>query len=377
MQIYVHEFSCENMVSPLGEKWDFYPYNEYNIEQMCFFDIETTGLSAATSNIYLIGVGYYEREKNIFKVVQWFADDYNSEKEMLQEFLKFLQNYKILFQYNGNTFDIPYIRTKCKRHRLNCSIFEELKHIDLYVSLRKYAVMLGLQNKKLKSFEKYIGLDREDEFDGGALIDVYVEYVHNKIMRKENEPLLHLLLLHNYEDITGLAQVAALLYLKELANMNVDYEYSELSEDNSRLNVYYKGLFPYECDFMVDGNIRCICRKEEVAVQIPIRRDSLRYYFADYKDYYYMIEEETVVHKSLAIYADSSVRRKAKKAECFVVKESDYAPVKKQGCFSDRYHIFKEDYTSKEYFVDICELNEICDEEKAIFFKKYFLQLFN
>ena len=377
MQIYVHEFECKDMVSPIGETWDFYPYNEYELEEICFFDIETTGLSAATSNIYLIGAGYYEKEKGIFKVVQWFADDYNSEKDMLKEFLGFLKKYKVLFQYNGNTFDIPYVRTKCKRHRIDCSILQELKHVDLYVSLRKYAGMLGLENKKLKSFEKYIGLDREDEFDGGALIDVYVEYVHNKILRKENEPLLHLLLLHNYEDITGLSQVAALLYLKELGNMKVNYEYSELSEDDSMLDICYKGLFPSECEFVADGNIECVCTNKDVRISVPIKTDLLKYYFSDYKDYYYMIEEDTVMHKSVAVYADSSVRRKAKKAECFVKKEGNYLPVKKQGCFSDKYHIFKKEYTSKEYYIDIDEINQFGEDEKVIFYEKYFLQLFN
>ena len=51
------------------------------------------------------------------------------------------------------------------------------------MALRKYAKPLGLENKKLKSFERYIGIAREDEFDGGALIEIYVEYIHNKLMR--------------------------------------------------------------------------------------------------------------------------------------------------------------------------------------------------
>ena len=367
MKIYCHEFDLDGMIAPVGECWDFYPYNQYDLSELCFFDIETTGLSQATSNIYMIGVGYYSDDK--FKVVQWFADDYNSEKLILEEFLTFIRNYKVLFQYNGNSFDIPYIRAKCKVHNIGCNVLEQIKHIDLYVALRKYSKILGLENRKLKSFEKYIGLRREDEFDGGALIKVYVEYIHKKIMGKEDEELLHILLLHNYEDITGLSCVAVLLFLKELMRMPASFQKTELTEDD--IIIYYAGSFPYECEFNIDGSIICHCQKNEISFTIPLRKGSLNYYFTDYKDYYYMIEENKVLHKSLAVYTEPSVRRKAKKSECYVSNEGIYIQVNKPGCFSDRMHIFRENYTSKEYFV---EINEKLMEDTS-FFDTYIRQI--
>ena len=359
------------MISPIGSRWEFYPYNEFDIEEICFFDIETTGLAAATSNIYLIGAGYYDKEKNEFNVIQWFADDYDSEKAMLKEFLSFAAKYKVLLQYNGNSFDLPFIRAKCKRHKVNFDVMDKIKHIDIYAALRKYAKPLGLENKKLKSFERYVGLEREDTFDGGALIDVYVEYIHNKIMRKENEPLLKLLLLHNYEDIVGLSQVSVLLFLRELGSMPVRFERAEL-EDNGELKIKYTGAFPYDCSFTVDGNICCQCDGNQITLNVPVRNDTLKYYFTDYKDYYYMIEEGNVIHKSVAVYTDPSVRRKAVKSECFVTKNGVFLPVKKAGCFSDKMHIFREDYTTKEYYIHFGE--DLPGD--AVFFEKYFAQIF-
>lgn len=368
LKVFFHEFDLENMISPVNNNWNFYPYNQYGLSELCFFDIETTGLSQATSNIYLIGAGYYSDDK--FKVVQWFADDYESEKDMLKEFISFVSSYKVLFQYNGNSFDIPYIKAKCKRYNVDCSVLEHIKHIDLYVALRKYSKILGLENKKLKSFEKYVGLEREDEFDGGALINVYVEYIHNSIMKKENEPLLHLLLLHNYEDITGLSCVAVLLFLKELGSMPVSFKKAELT-DNDNMIIYYGGKFPYECSFRLEGDVRCCCKENEIYFEVPVRRGSLNYYFVDYKDYYYMIEEKTVMHKSVAMYTEPSVRRKAKKNECYVSNEGLYIPVNKPGCFSGTMHVFRESYTAKEYYI---EVNEKLMENKA-FFDTYFGQI--
>lgn len=359
------------MISPLGKKWGFYPYNGFEIEEICFFDIETTGLASAASNIYLIGAGYFDSSKNEFNVIQWFADDYDSEKEMLESFISFADKYKLLVQYNGNSFDIPFIRAKCKRHHIDFGVVENKKHLDIYVALRKYAKLLGLENKKLKSFERYIGLDREDEFDGGALIEVYVEYIHNKLMRKENEPLLQTLLLHNYEDILGLPQVSVLLFLKELGCMKVRYERAELSGDGA-VQLIYSGHFPYGCTFTVDGNIGCRCSDSQFILNVPVMDGTLKYFFTDYKDYYYMIEEGKVIHKSIAVFTEPSVRRKAVKSECYVTKTGRFIPIKKAGCFSDKMHIFREDYTSKDYYIEISD--GLLDDRE--FFEKYFAQLF-
>ena len=51
------------------------------------FDIETTGLSADTSYLYLIGA-IYEKDGEL-TLSQWFCDNYSEEKEVLSLFLAF------------------------------------------------------------------------------------------------------------------------------------------------------------------------------------------------------------------------------------------------------------------------------------------------
>jgi len=353
MQIYEHLFEIETMISPLEKDWNFYPYNVFAPEQLCFFDIETTGLSPETSSIYMIGIGFYEN--NIFRVIQLFADDYNSEKLIIQTFLDYLSNFSLLLQYNGNSFDVPFIRTKCKHHKLDPSPLNEIKHLDLYVALRGFAGLLGLPNKKLKSFEQYVGLDRDDTYNGGELIQVYSEYMQKKIMHKENEHLLKLLLLHNYEDITGLSQVASLMFLKELDNLPINHIKSEYTQD--AVNITYECSLPADYSFSLTTAKGIICNwsNSTITLTIPIRELTLKYYFSDYKDYYYLIKEDKVIHKSVAVYTDSKVRRKAKKSECFVAKTGLFLPVDKHGCFSLTMHVFKDDYTSKEYYIEFKE----------------------
>ena len=87
---------------------ELYPFHQ-PLEQIAFFDIETTGLSPKTSSIYLIGVMHYNSHKQSWQITQWFADDYQSEEPILEAFLSYLEDFSYLYHFNGCTFDIPFV----------------------------------------------------------------------------------------------------------------------------------------------------------------------------------------------------------------------------------------------------------------------------
>ena len=95
-------------------RYDF--SKRYPLNQLLFFDIETTGLSADISSLYLIGCVYYEQGN--WQLIQWFADEYHEEQELMKAFFEFVGNYSYLLHYNGNGFDIPYLEKKCKQYDL-------------------------------------------------------------------------------------------------------------------------------------------------------------------------------------------------------------------------------------------------------------------
>ena len=51
---------------------------------------------------------------------------------------------------------------------------------DLMKCIKPYKFALGLPNIKQKTIEKYLGIDRVDMYNGGQLIDVYLEYLSMK-----------------------------------------------------------------------------------------------------------------------------------------------------------------------------------------------------
>ena len=54
-------------------------------ENILFFDIETTGFSGDTSQLYLIGCVYFDGFG--WRMIQWFADTRDSEPQLLDAFL--------------------------------------------------------------------------------------------------------------------------------------------------------------------------------------------------------------------------------------------------------------------------------------------------
>ena len=180
------------------------------------FDIETTGLSAASSIIYLIGAMEIKKDRLVFR--QWFAEGPSDELKVLESFLNFLPDRACLVSFNGRGFDVPFISKRCKNYNIPCYLPQQ-PDIDLYRVLAPLKDYFGMNSRKLVSYEKLIGLDREDKYNGGELIEVYKEYVgKRKFAPEEAERLKEMLLLHNEEDICDMVPVTALLTYIDLLN---------------------------------------------------------------------------------------------------------------------------------------------------------------
>lgn len=81
------------------------------LNELLFFDIETTGFSGDYSTLYLIGCTYYR--DGSWHLIQWFADTLNAEEELLHAFFAFMEHYRYLIHFNGDGFDIPYLLKRC------------------------------------------------------------------------------------------------------------------------------------------------------------------------------------------------------------------------------------------------------------------------
>lgn len=55
--------------------------------------------------------------------------------------------------------------------------------LDIFKELSPIKPLLRLENYKQKSIEAFLGIDREDKYSGGELINVYYEYLAQRMMK--------------------------------------------------------------------------------------------------------------------------------------------------------------------------------------------------
>ena len=62
------------------------------------------------------------------------------------------------------------------------------------------------------------------------------------------------------------------------------------------------------------------------SIRVPIYEGELHYFYPNYKDYYYLPEEDLAIHKSVASYVDRQYRENARAYNCYNRKTSTFLP---------------------------------------------------
>ncbi len=321
------------------------------LEQILFLDIETTGFTAKTSYLYLIGCAFYK--ENRWQMIQWFADDYSQEKELLIAFFEFMKDYSYLIHFNGNNFDLPFLLQKCIQHDLPYD-FGEMDGIDIYRRISPFKFFLKLNNCKQKTIEQFLGLHREDQFSGGELISIYHDYV-----KDPTDSALKSLLLHNAEDILGMLQCLPILAYSDLLCAPIKVKKVQANSYKNMNGQKCRELFMFvapETPLPVSVSYAandCYFKSENdlITLKVPIIEAELKYFYANYKDYYYLPEEDIALHKSVASFVEKEHRQQANAHNCYTRKHSDYLP-QWDRLFSP---MFLKDYDSKEYFFELTD----------------------
>lgn len=294
-------------------------------EDVLFFDIETTGFSPANTVLYLIGCIYYKDSS--YYMTQWFADTVDSEKDLLSAFISFTQNYRTLIHYNGSGFDIPYINKKCHIYGIECD-FSHLQSLDIYKEIQPVKTLLKTDNLKQKTIEKFLGINREDVYTGGELIEIYKNY-----LKKSDDAALRLLLLHNHDDIIGMTMILPILNYPALLNGSFTLQEIALNTVSSETFEKKEVIISLHTKFPLNtrtsygkDDFYLTAYKNTLKLAVNIYTGELKYFYPNYKDYYYLPEEDYAIHKSVASYVDKNYRIKANAANCYSKKAGAFLP---------------------------------------------------
>lgn len=295
-------------------------------EDCIFFDIETTGFSPASSSIYLIGCLYRDGQNMI--IDQFFAEAKSDEKELLEKFVEILNKHKTIISFNGIGFDIPFIKAKCDTYNIPEQL-KDFSYIDIFKLISNIKFLLKLPNYKQKTIENFLDIHRDDRFSGGELINVYDDYIRTKSPEAEA-----LLLLHNFEDVTGMLDLLPILSYLEVLNGHYTVSSVEISPYTSYDgNECQEMIITLKNDYLLPKRVSFQCldyyltmNQEISRIRIPLFEGELRYFYPNYKDYYYLPEEDMAIHKSVATFVDKQYRERAKACNCYNRKTGTFLP---------------------------------------------------
>lgn len=321
------------------------------LESILFLDIETTGFTARSSMLYLIGTAYYKN--HTWYIEQFFAEKKEDEPELLHSFFKLAKEFTHIIHFNGNNFDLPYLMQKVASYKMSYILDNHLG-IDIYRRIAPYKSILRLPNSKQKTLELYLGIERIDPYHGGELISVYHDYLNNP-----EEKAMTLLLQHNFDDMKGMLSILPIMAVYDLFNdthrpQKVQSNcYTDLNGNkNLELYIKFKCTSPlpkpishsaHSCFFSGD--------KTEGVLRVPIFEEEMKYFYSNYKNYYYLPQEDVALHKSIATFVDKEHRIAATASTCYTRKYSLYLP-QWDTLFEP---FFKREYNAKDCFFELTD----------------------
>lgn len=174
-------------------------------ENEIILDIETTGLDSSSDQLVLLGIIAYENEKCYIK--QYFAEDNQEEKRLLEIYLNLIMD-KTIINFNGDIFDIPFLNNRLIANELFPVFPHSYDILKAISSKRKFFVF---ESMKLIDLEKRIGIFRDDP----SRYKVISKLTDDIIKRDKPKPIM----VHNEND---------LIATEKLANIS-DYFNEELS----------------------------------------------------------------------------------------------------------------------------------------------------
>lgn len=341
----------KHWIQPLPYHFDNILSDRIFTEDTIFFDIETTGFSPAHTMLYLIGCATRKDDKIVIE--QFFADTPEDEPLILASFLSLLEKYGTIITFNGIGFDIPYLKAKCTAFQFE-EPFSKKNYIDIFQFISSYKFLLKLPNYKQKSLEAFLGIGREDLYNGGELIQVYKEY-----QKQPNEELLFLLKQHNFEDVLGMPGLLTVFGYQNF--FEGDYSVTSLKSNaftdaegrsGKELIVEIKNHIPLprrvSCRY---EDFYLLCSQDTSRLSIRLYDGTLKFFYPDYQNYYYLPNEDTAIHKSVSGFVDKEYRKKATASTCYTKKNSLFVP---------QFEVlmepaFCQNYKDKKTYFELCE----------------------
>ena len=172
-------------------------------EDVCFLDIETTGLGTALT--FLIGTLVWRDGALVCR--QLLARTYAEEASIVAAFADQARHTPLFVTFNGKTFDVPSLRARAAA--TGVALAAPVFHLDLLHEARR--VYKGvLPDCRLQTLERIVCCrHRVDDIAGADIGRAYHDFVRTGDARE-----LALIVKHNERDLLTMAELMARMLLK-------------------------------------------------------------------------------------------------------------------------------------------------------------------
>ena len=167
----VNSWNESEIIHPLSSKG-------HSVEELFFFDTETTGLGGGVGNtIFILGYASVLGDELILR--QHILPNPGAEVPLYQSFLEKV-NYRTLVTYNGKSFDWPQVKTRHTLVREHVPKLPAFGHFDLFHAARRLWKH-KLDRMKLSIVEKEVlGVERLDDIPGYLAPIIYFDFIESK-----------------------------------------------------------------------------------------------------------------------------------------------------------------------------------------------------
>lgn len=322
-----------------------------------FFDIESLGLSPKYSEVYLIGV--MDKKEGPVKIRLFFANSRMEEEEILEHFYNYSKDFKKMITFNGENFDIPFISKRCENYNIPMD-FSGLKSIDLYKKFKGYKNLFNLERCTQKSFETFLGIQREDKYDGGKLINVYYQYEDYR-----DRYLKNLLILHNFEDVEGMAYLNSLTTYSYIKDGDFKIDSITVKDNKATFIGTLNHRVPTPVSVEKD-NFYVNVLGYQITGEITLIEDTLKLFHKNTGFYVYLPMEDMIVPKSLADNIPKERKEKATKENCYTPVFGIFYEMPKDNKIKSYFNtndkvIYKFNYLHKSNYIKVLDKKESPD----------------
>ena len=330
---------------------------KYDISTLCrtesavFLDIETTGLSREKSCVYLIGLAI--PANGGWQLKQLFIPSRAEEGALLDRLRLELAPFDFLITFNGDKFDLPFIKERCRLCGADDFISKKTS-IDLYKKIFPFKRALCLSSLRQKEIESFLAIKRSDTLSGRELIKLYLSYEKNP-----DGSLLRLILLHNAEDIEGMLSLLDIFFYIDTLSYRPSSAWGEVRAYRSldgqpaeELLLSFDSPYPLPAPHLLPHDpLYLYLSKDVCTIRCPLFRGQLKHFFEDYKNYYYLPLEDTAIHRSVGAGVDRSSRENAKPYNCYTRRDGLFAP----DFTGTKHPSFRSDFKDKQLFFEVTD----------------------